>query len=773
MLAGKSPEHMEWLVFEDGIDRHEMRLHETLFTLGNGYVGSRGILEEGYEEAYPGTYFAAVYNRSGEQPSEIVNAPNPICLEIRVDGKKLSLDNMQVIKHSRVLDMKRAVLERHTTFVYGDRRYEYESTRFFSIKNMHVAVMVFSFRSLDSDVKVSVRQILDGTTRNEIRPIGKPVKHYVINQKFEEDGIVYLEARTKESGISIGMASLLDTKGISPEVSTETRLNGESIERELSFVASKGKRYVFSNYICLHTSKNAPYVRKTCFREARLARRTGVSLLLSSHTAEWDKRWEVCDVKIAGDPSSQLALRFNIYHLLIAAPPNNLDASIPARTLSGEWYKGHIFWDTETYVLPFYIYTQPETAENLLLYRARRIEEAREGAEKQGYKGALWPWESALTGSDETPDTWVNFDGTTIPVYNKTREHHIASDVIYAVALYYQVSKRDDFMLRFGLEMVFETARFWASRVAYSEDTGKYEIKNVIGPNEFQHSVDNNSYTNYLAKWLLNYACRLYYDFRRNYPREVKTVIEKTGLREDEVNSWQGISEAIVFLQRNDGLIEEFKGYFKRKDITIERFASNGMPIWPPSVRLSEVQDTQLVKQADVLLLLHLFPLDFSQDHKRKNLEYYRKRTTHKSSLSIPSHAIIAVEADRLEAARKYFSLAVRADLENVYGNTHQGIHAASLGGTWQIAVTGFAGLRLKDDVLSINPKLPPEWEELSFRIWFRQALIELRTTGDTTEVFLVSDKGRMAREIQLEIYGRVYALTQRRSVTATTSGNR
>ena len=772
MFAEKSPQHMEWLVVEDGIDRNEMRLRETLFTLGNGYVGSRGILEEGYEEACPGTYLAGVYDRAGAQPSEIVNAPNPICLEVRVDGKKLSLDNMEVIKHCRLLDMKRAVLERHTTFAYGDMKYEYESMRFFSIKNSHVAVMVFSFRSLDGDVEVSVRQILDGTTRNEIRPIGKPVKHYAISQKLEEDGIVYLEATTKESGILIGMASLLDPNGISPEVSTETKLNRESIEREFSFVASKGKRYVFSNYISLHTSKIAPDVRKACLQEARLAGRNGVSLLLSSHTAEWDKRWEVCDVKIAGDPSSQLALRFNIYHLLIAAPPNDVDASIPARTLSGEWYKGHIFWDTEIYVLPFYIYTQPETAENLLLYRARRIEEAREGAEKQGYKGALWPWESALTGNDETPDTWVNFDGTTIPVYNRTREHHIASDVIYAVALYYQVSKNDDFMLRFGLEMVFETARFWASRVAYNQDRGKYEIKNVIGPNEFQHSVDNNSYTNYLAKWLLNYACRLYCDFRRNYPREAKSVIEIIGLREEEVNSWQEISEGIEFLQRDDGLIEEFEGYFEREDVTIERFASNGMPIWPPSVRLSQVQDTQLVKQADVILLLHLFPLDFSQDHKRKNFEYYRKRTTSKSSLSIPSHAIIAVEVDRLEAASKYFSLAAGADLENVYGNTHQGIHAASLGGTWQIAVTGFAGLTLKDDVLSINPKLPPEWKELNFRIWFRQALIELRTTGDTTEVLLVSDKGRTAREIQLEIYGRAYALTQRRGITATRTGN-
>lgn len=768
MFIEKFSADKEWTIFEEKIAMEKMGFYETLFTLGNGYVGSRGILEEGYEKAYPGTYFAGVYNKHKGRPSEIVNAPNPVCLEIYVEDKKLSANNMKVLKHRRMLDIKRALLIRRTVFMYGDKRYEYESMRFFSIRHIHLAIMTFSFRSLDSDVRVVIRQIMDATSRNEVQPDGsKPIKHYEIKRKLEGNGKLYLEAKTKESGISIGMAGLVVTKGMEIRPDGKTALQRESIEKEFSFLAKRGKRYTFDKYISLYTSRDGQDVKNSCFRELEFARRKGVIALLGSHVKEWEKRWQVCDIKIKGDPSDQLALRFNAYHLLIAAPPKGVDASIPAKALSGEWYKGHIFWDTEIYVLPFFMYTQPEIAKNLLLYRARRIEEAKKGAKVQGYKGALWPWESALTGKDETPDRWLNIDGTITPVYNKIREHHIASNVIYAVAFYYQVSKDDDFMLRYGLEMVFETARFWASRVIYNDKKERYEIKRVIGPNEFQDCVDNNSYTNYLAKWLMNYATQLYYNFKRNHPYKIKNVIKRIGLKQEEITRWQEISENILFLQQKDGLIEEFEDFFRRKDVIIKRFKENGMPIWPSSVKVSEVKDTQLVKQADVILLLHLFSYDFSKAQKRINFEYYHKRTTHKSSLSIPSYAIIGVELDRFNAAYQYFSLAVNSDLKNIYGNTEQGIHAASLGGAWQIVINGFSGLKLKNDMLSINPRLPEKWEELRFRIWFRKALLEVTITRNRAKVSVIKDKAKTKGSIDIKVLGkRRYIISRGKSIS-------
>jgi len=243
-----------WIVTEDKIDPERMRFHETLFTLGNGYVGSRGILEEGYEEGYEGTYFAGVYDKEKGKSFEIVNAPNPIRLEAYVEDRKLSACTMEVLEHRRILNLKRALLIRRTVFMYGHRRYEYESRRFFSMKHIHLAIMIFSFRSLDTDENVAVRYIIDGGSRNEVQPGGgKPIKHYEIKQRFERDGKIYLEAKTKESGISIGMAGLVAARGMpSPDVRTTSQ--GESIEKELCFLAKKGKRYTFHTYISLYLS---------------------------------------------------------------------------------------------------------------------------------------------------------------------------------------------------------------------------------------------------------------------------------------------------------------------------------------------------------------------------------------------------------------------------------------------------------------------------------------------------------------------------------------
>lgn len=744
----------DWTISEDRIDKEEMRFQETIFTLGNGYLGSRGILEEGYEEGYAGTYIAGIYDRSDAQSFEIVNVPNPLVMEIHVDGKKLSADEMEVVEHCRVLDLRNAVLLRRTVFMHAGRRYEYESRRFFSLEDMHIGVVHLSFRSLDSDAPVVIKHKIDGATRNGMQAIGTPVKHYAVTDSLDPgNGLSYFQAETNDLGRSIGIATAATIKGGKPksEVETECRMNEESITREYSFGVRKGVRHEFEQYISIYTSRETGYdIKAACLDGVETARKRGVSYLLRQHTGAWEKRWESSDIVIKGDPSAQKALRFSMYHLLIAAPPQDLDVSIPAKALAGEWYQGHVFWDTEIFMLPFFVHTQPKLARDLLMYRYRRLDQAREGAQAQEYKGALWPWESADSGKDETPKTWVNFDGTVIPVYNSLREHHIASDVVYSISLYYQLTGDEDFMLRYGSEMVFETARFWASRVVCDEKSGSYEIREVIGPNEFQECVDNNSYTNGLARWTLRYAADLYDRLRKGYPGRLQAITEKIGLEVQEVDTWREISEGIVFLIRPNGLIEEFEGYFERKDVTISEWDENGMPVWPSEVALAEVKETQLIKQADVVLLLHLLSNEFSLDTKRTNLDYYEKRTTHKSSLSTSSYAIIAHEVGDVEKAYMLFTRAANTDLDNSHGNTDHGIHAAALGGAWQALVHGFARLRVKDGVLSINPALPQLWQSVSFRIWFRGSLIEIAFSKDETEASML--KGR--KGVDVEIYG-------------------
>ncbi|TKJ28159.1 MAG: kojibiose phosphorylase, partial [Chloroflexi bacterium B3_Chlor] len=678
-----------WTVSEDHIDGEKMRFREAILTLGNGYLGSRGILEEGYEEGYAGTYLAGVYDKSGGQSFAIVNGPNPVAMEIYVDGKKLCADEMEVLEHHRILDMKRAALVRRTLFADAGKRYEYQSRRFFSLQDMHTAVVSVSLRCLDGDASVVVAHTIDGTTRNEMHAVGGPRKHYAVAHALDlGNGLSYLEARTNDLGTVIGIATIADVSGAGPDFEVETgcRLEEESVTTEYSFGVKKGARYELNVYISTYTSRETEgEIRAACVDGLRNAGKRGASRLLTDHTAAWEKRWQSADINIEGDESLQRALRFATYHLLVAAPTRDMDVSIPPKSLSGEWYQGHIFWDTEIFMFPFFVYAHPQLAKHLLMYRARRLQQARECAVAQGYSGALWPWESADSGKDETPETWVNFDGTVLPVYNAKREHHIASDVVYAISLYEQHTGDIDFMLKHGSEMVFETARFWASRVVYDEASDSYGIKEVIGPNEFQECVDNNSYTNAMTRWTLRYACELYDDLRKQHPRELRVIAERIGLIDEEIDAWREIAERIVFLMSSDGLIEEFEGYFGREDVTITGWDENGMPVWPSEVPLEDVKDTQLIKQADVVLLLNLLSDEFSASTKRINLDYYEPRTTHMSSLSITSYAILATELGETEKAYRYLHRTANSDLKNIHGNTDLGIHAAELGGAWQI----------------------------------------------------------------------------------------
>jgi kojibiose phosphorylase len=742
----------DWTIIEESLDRSRMRFFEAILSVGNGFVGSRAILEEGYEEGYAGTYLAGVYDKSGGQSFAIINAPNPLLTEMYVEGRKLSADGMEVVEHRRVLDMKRAVLYRRTLFADGESRYEYESARFFSLQNMHVGLVWVSFRSLDRDVSVVLRSVIDGATKNEMHAVGGPRKHYQVTQNKRLAGdISYLEARTNDLGITVGMASTTELKGAEPAGGLQPSFTSddETSTIEHSFLAEKGVAYRFDRYLSLITSRETDGdVEAACIAELDRARSEGMPTMLVAHQEAWEERWRLADISIEGDPDLQRALRFSLYHLLMAAPPEDLDVSIAPKALSGEWYQGHIFWDTEIFMLPFFVYTAPQLAKNLLLYRARRLGPALERAAALNYEGALWPWESAHSGREETPPTWINFDGSVLPVYNAMREHHIAADVVYGVHFYHLHTGDDEFMLRHGLPMVFETARFWASRVSYDEASGFYEIKLVIGPNEFQEGVDNNSYTNAMTRWTLRYANHLYQDFKERYPIEIDQIAEGIGLTGEEVGNWKRIAERILLLVQSDGLIEEFEGYFDRRDVTITDRDDHGMPLWPSAVMLKDVEETQLIKQADVVLLLYLLSDEFPLDVKQVNFDYYEPRTTHVSSLSITSYAILAKELGDTDKAYTYLHHAANSDLEEIHGNTDLGVHAAELGGTWQIVIRGLAGVRVRDGVLSVDPSLPDHWRSLRFRMWFRGNLIQIAVSQDSIEASMVH--GSEALEMDL-----------------------
>jgi len=739
-----------WSVAEDGFDRERLRFWESIFTLGNGYVGMRGILEEGYREAHPCTYFAGVYDKAEHVSSEIVNAPNPLSLEFVVNGKKLSADEMEVVEHSRRLDLKRGLLIRRTVFRAHDNRYEYESAQFLSLSDVHTGAMRVRFTSLDADVDVCARALIDGTTKNEMHAVGKPIKHYsVVDTGIVEDDTTYLVAKTNDlrvlMGFGISVSISEEHKPI--ELTTSSCIESEQCTHELCFRAQKGRTYQLDRLISLCTSRklDAGHVKDECIDVLRSAHRKGMDVLRREHIRAWSRLWQYSDIEITGDEPLQRALRFSMYHLLIAAR-GGIDAGIGAKALSGEWYGGHVFWDMDIHMLPFFIYTQPETAKSLLLYRYRRMDGARSNAQRQGYLGSLWPWESAFSGEDETPDSWIDSHGSVIPVYTGKREHHIAADVAYGLLQYYQITGDEDFMLSYGAEMLFETARFWASRVVHNGQ-GYFEIRDVIGPNEFQDCVDNNAYTNALSAWVLRRANELYWHYQKESPHSLNAITEKIGLTESEVSTWMEISKKIVLPIRSDGLIEEFEGYFGKQDVVISRWDDKGMPV----LDVSKVEDTQLVKQADVILLLYLLSEEFPPEVKRANFDYYEKRTAHSSSLSYAAYALVLNKLGDAERAYRYLTLTANTDLMDMYNSTEKGIHAAALGGMWQIVINGFAGVRVSDGSLNIDPALPKHWQHMKFRLWFKGRLIEFAVSDGKTAAFIVEGK----EGIDIKIHGR------------------
>jgi kojibiose phosphorylase len=470
-------------------------------------------------------------------------------------------------------------------------------------------------------------------------------------------------------------------------------------------------------------------------------------------------------VRIEGDKEAQKAFRFNIYHLLIAGKENDENVSISARTLSGNGYRGHIFWDTEIFILPFFIYAYPEIARNLLMYRFHRLNEARRIAKEKGYEGVLFPWESADLGKETTPPYSKHLDGSIIEIYTMDMEHHIVSDIAWGVSHYFEATGDTKFMLTAGLEILLETARFWASRVTYNGKRKFFEIKRVIGPDEFHENVNNNAYTNEMARWNLYRAKELYETFKKKYPRFTKRIIKKISFKSEEIKKWKKIADKIkIPLSKSKKILEEFDGYFRKKDIVLKNFNRYFMPVLPHNIQLKDIPKTQLVKQADIVMLLYLLPERFREAEKAKNYLYYVKRTLHKSSLSPSIYSIIASEVGDSTRSYLYFLFSLYADLKNTHGNTREGIHAASLGGTWQAVIMGFAGFRIIDGMPSFEPRLPSHWRAIKFCMKWKGNDLKVRVDNKKITVFVsgkrksaISVSRKQKRHILVKAFNSVY----------------
>ena len=735
-----------WFIKEEGFDEDLQGIRESQFSIGNGFMGMRGVLEEKPKGAFPGTYVAGIYDRITSKVAELVNFPNPFYFKFSLKGEKVGAVSMDVVEHERFLNMYDGVVVRHT--IYSDvkkRQYDYQSIRFVSMHDKNIGCMQIILTPLDSDADIAIQTGMDIAVHNIGTITEGDKRHFNVKELTSDNGMHTLVVETLEKRYAA-----LYHYGFHYKVGRKKTYSKDTV---LRLKIKKNKPAVFTQFFSLVVADNQKMDRKQIQTKARRSFqkyfRGNFEKHIKAHSDVWHTLWDTADVIVEGTASLQKNLRFNIYHMLICGHADNGFSSIGARTMSGEGYHGHVFWDAEIFMLPFYAYVMPEVARNMLQYRYNRLDQARQIAKEQGYKGVMFPWESAGIGVDETP-TWAkNLDGSIIRIKTNKLEHHITSDIAYACCLYAHVTDDVDFMRAYGYEMIFAGARFWASRLKRNR-RGRYEIRDVIGPDEFHEHVNNNAYTNVMAKWNLLEGYKLYHHIKKLKPETYKKLRAKLNVSDKEVHTWKDIAFKIVFKQRRDKVIEEFDGYFKKRFVHLKEFDENGIPLLPKGIKVKDYQKTQLVKQADVVMLLYLLRNQFNQKDVESNYHFYVKRTLHKSSLSAPIYAIMALEAGDIAHAYQFFNVGLRADISNLHGNSHQGIHAASLGGVWQSVIHGFAGIRRTKDLISIHPRMPKTWRNIKCSLLWKKDCLRITVNNDEVRIIIESKK---KKKIQLRIF--------------------
>ncbi len=706
-----------WLVEEKGWEAAKQTLHESLFTLGNGYQGSRGILEEIPQGAVPGTYFAGLYDNKNTQVTEMVNAPNPVLFKLWAGGEALDVSRLRVRSHYRALDMQQGMISRESVLSgKGGRRYRLESIRFFHLTNKHLAVMRVLVTPLDGPATFEVETYVDDQVTNQgIMTEGNKM-HFITREKSRVGRINYLEDMTFEHRYCLAYATHLEIR--------QGKRQWTEAREQFRVSVSKGQTVCFTKLIATHSTRDQgttlKNIKTRTLAEVRKAVCRGYDRVWSDHQRAWQTRWKAADVRLGCGGEPQRALRFNLYHLNILSNPADGQASIGARALSAEDYKGHVFWDTELFMLPFFIYTDPAAARALLLYRYHRLEAARAIAKGRGYAGSQFPWESADKGIEVTPSFTVDLDGRIVKTIIG-EEEHIVADVGYAAWHYHHVTGDQRFLADYGLEILLETARFWVSRVKRNK-RGQYEIKGVMGCDEFHANTNNNAFTNGLARFNILAALACLEELERSQAVAVRRLLERLGLERRRVQGWKRIALAIKRPpQRPDRVIEEFDGYFKLKHFPLPERKKYFLPGLPEKhVSVKDLRHTQYVKQGDTLILLYLLSEQFDLKTKKANYDFYDARTLHKSSLSPSIYAIVGAEVGDARKAYNYFLACLYTDIHNLYHNTARGIHSASLGATWQVVVNGFAGLRVYFDKLSFTPRVPPQVKSVSFTLKWR-----------------------------------------------------
>ena len=726
-----------WRITEDKFKVENNHHNESIFALGNGYMGLRGTLEEDYsgpkETTTPGFYINGIYGSEriiyGEeapnQPEEtqtIINLADWTSINLYVDGEKLDILEGKIVDYKRVLNMKKGYLKRTFFWISPQgRKMKINITRLISLKYQHNAVIKFTIKPLNFSEKAKIISKIDGNVTNKHHFRKRKVME-TLDKGFSGYG-AYLMQYAESTDLSVNLAV---KHRINDNYKDDYYLEGSSgpdtVVYEYKFDLEKGKEFSLEKYVSIHTSLDIARERliNRSFENLNQAYNLGYEKLKKEQKVFLDDYWNDVDVVVDGDPGLQQALRFNAFHLLQSTGRDGF-SNVPAKGLTGEFYEGHYFWDTETYIVPFYLYNRPELAKKLLVYRYNILDKARINAKRVKLDGALYPWRT-INGYEASGF----FMGSTV-------QYHIDADIAYAIYQYVTATDDYQFLYKAGAEILVETARMWYSLGSYIDiRDGAFCFNEVCGPDEYKPGVNNNCYNNYMAKFNLEYAVNIVKEMQEEVPDLYTELKKKVDLKESELFNWEKAS-ANIYLPYNEklGINPQDDSFIYKNPINLDNIPDEELPLvdnWHPLT----IWRYQVIKQADVILLMLLLGNEFSLEQKRANYDYYEPKTTHDSSLSPAVYSIIAAEIGYYDDAYNYFNQIARLDLDNYNENTYQGVHTAGMGSAWMTMVYGFAGMRNYKGVLHFNPYLPEKWDRYKFTIKFkeREILIEIDEDG-------------------------------------------
>ena len=754
----------EWSLIFDGFDPDQEKLREALTVLGNGYIATRGAAPE--SEAgdwhYPGTYLAGGYNRltteiAGRmiENEDLVNLPNWLSLQIRIDGAGwFDLHKVEILDYRQELDLKNGVLHRwvHCRDARGQET-RIGQRRLVHMATPHLAALETVVEAVNWSGRIEVRSNLDG------RVVNSGVDRYqtLANRHLEplgterqSDDVTLLVARTSRSRIEIAQAARTHAllNGERLDVGHEIEHSKDQIIDAFAVALEIGDRLTIEKVVAIHTSRDHAIASPALAAVQDVRRASGFVGLLASHAKAWDQLWRQFEIDVTyddhqeGDLEARRILRLHTFHLLQTASPHVIDrdVGVPARGLHGEAYRGHVFWD-ELFIFPVINLRIPSITKALLKYRYRRLEDARLAGKEAGFEGAMFPWQSGSDGREETQQVHLNpKSGRWLPD-NSHLQRHVSAAIAYNIWQYYEATWDLEFMAYYGAEMLFEIARFWASTTSYNQKLDRYEIKGVMGPDEYhdgypdreEPGLDNNAYTNVMAAWCLGRALDI---IARLPPDRFSELCRNLTLTTDETERWREISRKLRVVFHQDGIISQFEGYEALEEFDWDGYRRRYGDIQRLDRLLEAEGDSpnryKLSKQADVLMLFYLFSAeelerlfnqlgyDFDPNTIPVTIDYYTKRTSHGSTLSRVVHGWVLYRSDRAQAWR-LLREALYSDIADVQGGTTaEGVHLGAMAGTVDTMLRVFTGIETRDDTLWLNPFLPKDLKELKLRLRYR-----------------------------------------------------